>query len=127
MRMTLISMLTVAVLSVAICVFSLMRIGEVSEEMDALRMEVLSLAGEERLTEAHHLLQQISEIWRNHEQTLAVLAPHDALHEITRLIIEGDANLTAGDLDDFNRSMALLGEAIQHLHEEERFTLSNIL
>ena len=56
-----------------------------------------------------------------------MLAFHDLLHEISELMIEADANLTIEDVDDFYRSMALLGEALAHLLQDERLTLSNIL
>jgi hypothetical protein len=66
-------------------------------------------------------------VWTEQERLLAVLVSHEALHDITALIIEGHANLTAGDTDDFARSMALLGEALRHLHAEEELVLSNLL
>jgi len=127
MRATLISMLAVAALSVGICVFSLGKIERAANEIDGMRTEVLDMIEAGETERAHLRLQQMAEAWRGHEKTLAAIAPHDALHRITELIIEGSANLEAGDPDDFNRSMALLGEAIRHLHEEERLHFSNLL
>lgn len=127
MRATLISMLAVVALSVGICLYSLGEIGGAVEEMGAIRGEVLEMVEAGELRAAHERLGQMEERWHEHEQRLAVLAPHDALHEITRLIIEGNANLEADDLDDFNRSMALLGESLEHLHLEEQIRLFNIL
>ena len=127
MRVTLISMLTVTFLAVGICILSLSVIGQVTSEADDARMEVMDLIEAGETGKAHMRLKQMAEAWGGHEEMLAILAPHDALHRITELIIEGSANLEAGDLDDFNRSMALLGEAIHHLHEEERLSVANVL
>ena len=127
MRITLISMLIVVLLAVGVCVFSVMMIGHVASEMEGMRTDVLALIEKEAFAAAQERLRQMAEMWKKHEATLAILAPHEQLHEITELLIEGDANLKADDLDDFNRSMALLGEAIHHLQEEERLSISNIL
>ena len=127
MRAAIISTVIVALLSAGVCIFSVVFIGHVSSEMDVMRCEVLDLTDAGRTEDARLRLGQMADMWSRHEDLLAVLVPHDTLHEITALIIEGDANLTAGDPDDFSRSMALLGEAISHLHAEERLNLSNIL
>ena len=127
MRATLISMLAVALLSAGICVFSMLMIGHAAGEMESMRTEVLKLADAGDLPGAKERLKQMAEMWSRHEGTLAVLSSHEDLHKITELLIEGDANLAADDLDDFERSMALLGEALRHLREEEKLSFSNVL
>jgi len=127
MRATLISMIAVALLAAGVCLLSVTVIGQAAEEMDGMRIEVLEMVGAGNAGGAHERLRQMAERWRQKEELLAILAPHEALHEITALIIEGGANLEAEDLDDFNRSMELLGEALNHLYEEERLHFSNIL
>ena len=126
MRATLISMLAVALLAAGVCIFSVMMIGHVSGEMESMRTQVLDLIDAGDLQGGRERLKQMAEIWSRHEEMLAVIASHDDLHEIAGLLIEGDANLDADDLDDFNRSMALLGEAFRHLYEEERLTPANV-
>ena len=127
MRATLISMLTVALLAVGICVFSVCLIGHVAGEMEGMRTEVMNLADAGEISGAKERLKQMAQMWSRHEEALAVLSSHEDLHEVTALLIEGDANLAADDLDDFERSMALLGEAIHHLREEEKLSFSNVL
>ena len=126
MRATLISMLAVALLAAGVCIFSVMMIGHVSGEMESMRTQVLDLIDAGDLQGGRERLKQMAEMWSRHEEMLAVIASHDDLHEIAGLLIEGDANLDADDLDDFNRSMALLGEAFRHLYEEERLTPANV-
>ena len=127
MKATLIAMLIVALLSAGVCVFSVLMIGHVTEEMEIMRTEVLDLADAGELSAAQERLAQMAQMWSRHEGTLAVLSSHDDLHEVMELLIEGDANLTADDLDDFERSMALLGEALHHLRAEEELSFSNVL
>lgn len=127
MRRTFISMMIVLILSVCVCIFDVLLIGHVTTEIDTMRVEVLQMVEAGDLDGARERLAQLAEMWSRHESTLEIIAPHEDLHNITELIIEGDANLEAFDQDDFNRSMALLGEAIDHLYSEERLTLSNVL
>lgn len=126
MKGTLISMLAVAVLAGGICFFSLNLVEQTAEEMDGMRLEVLREMDAGDVQRAQQRLREMAEAWSRRERTLAVIVPHDALHRITELIIEGGANLAAEDADDFSRSMALLGEAIRHLHEGERPGPENI-
>ncbi len=127
MHRTLIAMLIVLALSVCICIVDVLLIGHVTDEIDVMRVDVLRMVEADDSEGAKVQLAQLAEMWERHESMLEIIAPHEDLHRITELIIEGDANLEAGDHDDFNRSMALLGEAIHHLYEEERLTLSNVL
>ena len=127
MRSTLISMLAVLLLAVGICLVSVTLTGRITDEIEDMRAGVLRLTEEGNMEEAHALLGRMAEEWEARERLLEVLAPHESLHEITCLIIESEANLTAGDPDDFNRSMSLMGEALHHLYLEELPRLTNIL
>lgn len=127
MKRILISMTAVALLSVGICVFSLLFTRHVCGEIDDMRIEVMNLLDQGDISAAHLTLQQLAEAWREYEPTLEILVRHDDLHKIAELIIEADANLEAEDQDDLTRSMALLGEALRHLTAEEELRLSNIL
>lgn len=127
MLKNLIAALTVIVLSIGICAFSMGWTEKVTEEIDAMRVDVVKMAEAGDVEGAQAKLGQMAECWSRHERVMEVLASHEQLHEIAELIVEGDANLSAGDRDDFARSMALLGEAVRHLYEEERLTLTNVL
>lgn len=120
-------MLAVAAAAAGICAFSLIMIGHISDEMEEIRVSVLERIDAGDQEGAREELGQMKETWGRNEKLLAVLTSHDDLHEIAELIIESGAHLDAGDPDDFVRSMALLGEAIEHLHREEKLSLSNIL
>lgn len=127
MMRTLFSMLTVMALTVGLCVFSQRYVSRAADEIDGMRTEVLEMTEDGDREGAHIRLMQMAETWSRYERVLEAIVPHDTLHEVTALIIEGNANLESGDLDDFNRSMALLGESIRHMYAEEEMHLSNIL
>ncbi len=127
MTRTIAAMLAVLILSLGVCIFSVERIHRVTGELDGMRVEVLGLTERGDREGAKERMAQLAEVWSRHEATLETIAPHDALHEVTVMIVESDANLSSGDMDDFARSMALLGEAIEHLYTEEQLKLKNIL
>ncbi len=127
MRRCLIAMLAVFFLSLGVCLTSFFVMRHVAEEMEGVRTEVLRLIEGDEIGRAKERLTQMAGIWRGHEQLLEAISPHETLHAVTGYIIEAHANLDARDMDDFNRSMRLLGEAIEHLYLEERLRIENIL
>ena len=127
MKNSWIALLLVAAMSLGLCVASTSIIRQTVEEMDRRRLGVLEALECGDPEEAFSQLSEMAARWQAREPHLEMLAFHDLLHEISELMIEADANLTIGDTDDFYRSMALLGEALSHLLQDERLTLSNIL
>ena len=126
MKRCLIAMLAVLALSLGVTLTSFFVMRHVAEEMDAVRTQVLDLAEAGETGRAAERITQMAEIWKGHEALLEAISPHETLHAVTQLIIEADANLAAGDYDDFNLSMNLLGLAIEHLYLEERLRVENI-
>ena len=126
MKRCLISMLVVLALSMAVCLSSFLVMRHVAEEIEAMRMEILDLAEAGDMDGAAERITQMAEMWERHEPLLEAISPHETLHAVIELIIEADANFTVRDMDDFNRSMRLLGMALEHLYLEERLRLENI-
>ena len=126
MKRCLVSMLVVLALSMAVCLSSFLVMRHVAEEIEAMRMEILDLAEAGDMDGAAERITQMAEMWERHEPLLEAISPHETLHAVMELIIEADANFTVRDMDDFNRSMRLLGMALEHLYLEERLRLENI-
>ena len=120
------AMLAVLVLSLGVCLSSILFMKHVAEEIEAMRTQILRLAETGDEASARERVTQMAEMWARHEPLLEAISPHDTLHAVTELIIEADANLSARDFDDFNRSMKLLGMAIEHLYMEERLRFENV-
>ena len=126
MRRCFFSMLAVLALSLGVCLTSFLFMEHVAEEIEAMRTQIMDLAEAGDEGGAGERLTQMAEMWARHEPLLEAISPHDTLHAVTELIIEADANLSARDYDDFNRSMKLLGLAIEHLYLEERLRFENV-
>ena len=126
MKRSLITMLTVLALSLGICVSGMLLIRHVALEMEDMRVNTVKLLEAEKTDAAAEQLTQMADMWAWHEPLLEMISPHETLHAVTELIIEADANLTVGDVDDLHRSMMLLELAIEHLFIEEQFMISNI-
>ncbi|MBQ8953095.1 MAG: DUF4363 family protein [Clostridia bacterium] len=126
MKRCLIVMLVVLALSLGVCLSAFFVMRHVAEEIEAMRTEILDLAEAGDGAGAAERLTQMAEMWKRHEPLLEAISPHETLHAVTELIIEADANLSARDWDDFNRSMRLLGVALEHLYLEERLRVENI-
>ena len=126
-KMSLISMAAVLGLTVCVCLFSVNFITDVCGEMEEIHEAVMDCAEHGESERAHGELRYMAQIWKRHENVMAMLVSHESIHEITGLLIQADACLKAGDTDDFFESMAHLKEALGHMREDERFRLSNIL
>ena len=126
MKRVLISMIVVLALSLGIALASSLIMRHVALEIEDMRTDVIALVENNDADGAAVRVTQMADMWKKHEPMLEMIAPHETLHDVTCLIVEADANLSARDLDDFNRSMKLLGIAIEHLFIEEQFRLENI-
>ena len=127
MKKNWIALISVLIISCGICIYSLFSIKSIVCEMDKQRLKVMEFLERDDTEGAFQKLSEMALFWKKREQLLESIAFHEALHDITVYLVEADANLQIGDTDDFYRSMALLGEALSHLYEEERFKLSNVL
>ncbi len=126
-KMSLISMAAVLGLTVCVCLFSVNFITDVCGEMEEVHEAVMDYAESGQAERAHGELRRMAQFWKRQEDVMAVLVPHESIHEITGLLIQAEACLKAGDTDEFFESMAHVKEALGHMQEDERFTLSNIL
>ena len=127
MKRNWIPLIVVCLVCLGICIASLACIRSIVDEMDKKRMGVMELLEANDAEGAFQALSEMALFWKKYESRLESIAFHEALHDITVYLVEADANLQIGDKDDFYRSMALMGEALSHLYEEERLRLSNIL
>ncbi len=126
MRIKLVATIAVLALSSIICIFSMRYVFGVIDEMETLSMMVLENIDSGDESGARETLSRMAEKWEKAGGLLKALTPHEDLHEVSIQYVEATTNLESGDLDDFRRSMALLGEALKHLDEHESLSWSNI-
>lgn len=127
MKRTLAAMVIALLLSLGVCVGSMVLIRHTAGEIEAMRMEAVDLMERGDDEGAAAKLVEMADMWAKHEPLLELVAEHEALHEVRNLLVEADANLAAGDHDDLNRSMKLLGLALEHLFGEEELRIGNVL
>lgn len=126
MKRSLVTMLVILGLSLGVCLTGMLLIRHVALELEDMRSEAVEQIEADNLSGAAETLTQLADMWAWHEPLLETISPHETLHAVTELIIEADANLHVGDIDDLHRSMMLLELALEHLFIEEQFMISNI-
>ena len=127
MKNVIVSALAVALLAAGVCVFSSGMVGDVCGEMQQLCAEAVELLSSGQPDEAAKKVEQMRFYWDSRCSVLTAVLPHDAVAEIGSVLIESGADLSAGEEDEFEGDMRLLGELLRRMEEDERLTLSNIL
>ena len=127
MKRTLISMLAVLTLCVTGCILAQITLEKVVAEMENKRMEIVERYESGDKEGARECFVQMAEIWEKRMPVLETMLSHGELHEIKVRIVEARADFETDGADDFIRSMAVLGEVMGHIYEEERLKLSNVL
>lgn len=122
-----VSALAVALLAAGVCAFSSSTVSDVCGEMQRLRAEAVELLGGGQSDEAAKKVEQMRKYWDSRCSVLMAILPHGAVAEIGCVLIESSADLSAGERDEFEGDMLLLGELLRRMEEEERLILSNIL
>ena len=126
MKRTLILTLCVLAASLAVCLWGGRTLDRAIREAEALRSAAVLAAETGEGDRAKELMLRLAELWRERNDAMEMLASHDALHEVTTGILEAQICLECGDHDDFLRNMAVMGEALGHLRDEQAFRLSNL-
>ncbi len=126
MKRTLFIMAAVLCLCTALFVTSARAMDSMRREVEGLRLQAMEQFEGGEAQDALSTLSQLSSVWKKHMGWLEMVAAHSTLHEVNRLILEAHASLEAGETGDFCRAMALLGETLDHLCEEERLSWANL-
>lgn len=127
MKNVIVSALAVALLAAGVCAFSSSTVSDVCGEMQWLRAEAVQLLSGGQSDEAAKKVEQMRKYWDSRCSVLTAILPHGAVAEIGGVLIESSADLSAGERDEFEGDMLLLGELLRRMEEEERLILSNIL
>ncbi len=111
-------------LSTALASLTVMR--RTANELEAMRVDILRLAEAGDAEHAAERIAHMADAWAARKRLLEIVAPHETLHTVSQLIVEADTAFAARDSEDFSRTMRLLGLALEHLYDEERFRIENI-
>ena len=123
------AILTAAVFlaSVAVCVGGLIAINVILEDAHSLSTEIFVQMEEGNITAVREGLVELATIWEEHAGLMEVLCDHDDLHEVKQRIIQAEICMEYTDMEDFYASVALIGEGLEHIRDEEALSWTNLL
>lgn len=126
MRQKLIAAALVLVLSLSLCAASYFVVLRVLYQMEDISMQALELADHGDLEGARQQMTQMAYTWEKYISVLEMLTSHEDLHAVVEHYVEASANLQRGHLDDYYKTMALLGEMLKHIRDQESPRWSNL-
>lgn len=116
----------VLVLALGICFGGSLFIHGALDKLEELRMETLERSDAEDEEGALESLTKLAEVWCKYEPYLEMLTSHEDVHRVLEEIVSAKALYAREDIAQYEQSMALLGESIEHIRKHESVSLSNI-
>ena len=119
-----ISVLTVSVL---VCLGSLLSLDALLERAHGMAMDVRVYweSGEEH--PAREGLVALATYWDHWRLLFEVMTDHDDLRDVKERIIQAQISLEQGEAESFLQEIALTGEGVDHIREEESLHWANLL
>lgn len=127
MKRTAIVTAIVLILSVAVCTASLCVLNGILDEAHGLSTGVFVSMENGDVTAAREGLVALATLWDDHATLMEMLCAHDDLHEVKERIIQAEICIEYTDMEDFYSMVALIGEGIEHIRDQEGLTWTNLL
>ncbi len=116
----------VLICSLALCTWALITLNGILDEAHEYTIEVFTQMEQGNVTAAREGLVALASLWDDNTKLLETLCAHDDLHEVKERIIQAEICLSYTDMEDFYASVALIGEAIEHIRDGEALRLTNL-
>ncbi|MBQ9952301.1 MAG: DUF4363 family protein [Clostridia bacterium] len=126
MRRLVISTAAVFCACVALCVWSVVKLNGILDEAHEMTVEVFAQMEKGNVTAAREGLVHLANLWDDEMTLLELLCAHDDLHEVKERIIQAEICISYTDMEDFYASVALIGEALEHIRDGEALRLTNL-
>lgn len=126
MKRLTIATVAVFVACIAVCSWALITLNGILDEAHEYTVEVFTQMERGNVTAAREGLVALATLWDENMTLLEVLCAHDDLHEVKERIIQAEICVSYTDMEDFYSSIALIGEAIEHIREGEALRLTNL-
>lgn len=126
MRRLTITTLATLLVCVAICTASQITIDRLLTRAHDMNVEIHVAMERGDETRAREELAALATYWDEHRGLMEILCDHEDLHSVTERIIEARICLDYTDAEDFYTAVALIGEGIEHLMDQEKLTWSNL-
>lgn len=127
MKRTAIVTAIVLIFSVAVCTASLCVLNGILDEAHGLSTGVFVSMENGDVTSAREGLVALATLWDDHATLMEMLCAHDDLHEVKERIIQAEICIEYTDMEDFYSMVALIGEGIEHIRDQEGLTWTNLL
>lgn len=122
----LIATVAVFIASVGLCTWSLFVLDDILDEAHEYTIEVFAQMEQGNVTAAREGLVALANLWAEKNDLLEILCAHDDLHEVKERIIEAEICISYTDMEDFYANVSLIGEAIEHIKDGEKLSLTNL-
>ena len=118
---------TILAVSVAICLGAMLSLNGLLNRAHGMAVDIRVYAenGDESATREG--LVALAAYWDRWRRLFEVITDHDDLRDVKERIIQAQLNFDAGEREQFLSDIALVGEGIDHIREEESLHWSNLL
>lgn len=127
MKARIILVISMFILSIAMCLFSMLFVRNTMDNLDHNRIRVVMYVEQGHREEGDALLTSMLTYVSARQALLEILTPHDDLHEMVTQLTDARVSLSINDMDDFKQAIMLFQEYVEHIRTHEALTLSNIL
>ena len=118
--------LVVLAVSLAVCAASMLTLNGILDEAHGISTSVFVAMENGDVMAAREGLVALATLWDEKSDLMEVLCAHDDLHEVKERIIQAEITLEYTDMEDFYSSVALIGEALEHIRDQEALSLTNL-
>ena len=126
MRSAFISMISMLILAVAVCITSMLLHFRLVNDMYKLCGMAISCVMEEDIAGAMEQVNALKDELEASTYLMEMVASHDQLHDAMSSIIEARVALECEDMDDAYQALARLQGILDHIKDHEKLTLSNL-
>lgn len=119
-----ISVLTVSVL---VCLGSLLSLDALLERAHDMATDVRVYWERGEEDAAREGLVALATYWDRWRRLFEVMTDHDDLRDVKERIIQAQISLEQGEAESFLQEIALTGEGVDHIREEESLHWANLL
>lgn len=119
-----ISVLTVSVL---VCLGSLLSLDALLERAHDMATDVRVYWERGEEDAARERLVALATYWDRWRRLFEVMTDHDDLRDVKERIIQAQISLEQGEAESFLQEIALTGEGVDHIREEESLHWANLL
>lgn len=126
MRAKLIAAALVLLVVLAVSIYAQHAIGRDTEDMRALSDQAMAAAKNGDAERAKQLLDQLQQRLDEDRPRLEVLTLHENINQASSRMVEARYQLMAGNLDDFQGTLAQLNEELTIVFEQQRLSWGNL-